>query len=271
MKKIFFSILTILLSNYMSYSQAIDKNKVDFNNYLIFSEFSPSFYNSLNWTAFNNQSISTCFLAYCDLPTDEYLKIALTEIRYKDVFGEMVPDNDYTCKYTSRFDEVIEISGPRDPDRIYISKLKRGYIYIDRSIDGQDLVAIMHPDRGVVGYYRPNGDFKYNDNAKFDQFGRLLSYDDFLTDIRSISYDSYNNISKVVVDNSNYSIVFDLFWNGGKMTGYSYRRSDENMVEKRTFKISLSNDKGYWTHAYLLDEYGRIIAEFKREIEPYFN
>lgn len=270
MKKIFFSILTILLSNYMSYSQAIDKNHIDFNNYLILTEFDQGVLGIDFWRQVD-LSLSSGFLTHCDLPTNEYLKISVTDIGYKNVFGEYVQNEDNVEKHTSRFDEFIDIHSGIDlygdyTSKQYISKLKSGYIYTTLLMWGERIV-ILHRDRGIIGIYRENGDLINNLNAKFDQYGRILQAE-FYTPV-NITYDSNNNISKVVSTNSTY----ELFWKGKTLVGYTYHYENSNFKihEERTFKILESNEKGLWTHAYILREDGSIVAEFKREIEPYFN
>lgn len=270
MKKIFFSLLTILLSNYMSYSQVIDKNHIDFNNYLILSEFNQGVLGIGFWGQVD-LSLSSGFLTHCDLPTNEYLKISVTDIGYKNVFGEYVQDEDNVEKHTSRFDEFIAIDSGIDiygdyHSKQYISKLKSGYIYTTLLSWGERIV-ILHRDRGIIGIYRTNGNLINNLNAKFDQYGRILQAE-FHTPV-NITYDSNNNISKVVSTNSTY----ELFWKGKTLVGYTYHYENSNFKkhEERTFKILESNEKGFWTHAYILREDGSIVAEYKRDIEQYFN
>ena len=133
-------------------------------------------------------------------------------------------NEDNVEKHTSRFDEFIEIhSGIDLYSKQYISKLKSGYIYTTLLIWGERIV-ILHRDRGIIGIYRENGDLIGNLNAKFDQYGRILQAKFYTHTPVNITYDSNNNISKVVSTNSTY----ELFWKGKTLVGYTYHYENSN-------------------------------------------
>lgn len=253
MKRILCFVCFLLILN-QTFAQSSSIDKIGINNMLILSMDFDSELEGSYWEKDYNGCYNFVGLSPEDIDNKV---ITIDHQNYKKSFGDYVLD-DYVVSRQSGY--------PYDDNRLYLCELlcyksDSDKIYTildyDESYDSKKMIMYDENPSRTVGFFsksKKSGSFQFYElrtgsedvlngrKVEYDSEGRIVKYG-----FQTITYNSDNNISKIVEVYPYKTSSIELSWNKNELTGMKYTSKAKGMViRKYSFDVSKHDSNGRW-------------------------